>query len=283
MFRIKIGGVPEHFNLPWHLAIENGNFLEKGIQLDWIDYPGGTGAMSEALENKDIDIAILLTEGIVKEIIEGNTTRIVQTYIGTPLIWGIHVGAKSKYTDLSELKNTKAAISRYGSGSHLMAYINAQYQNWDTTDLQFEVVKNLEGAIKVLTHEEADYFMWEHFTTKPLVDEGTFRRVADCPTPWPCFVVAVREDVLRTNKNQIQSILEVINTITSDFKEIPDIDKTLANRYDQRLEDIQKWLTITEWSQSQIDDNILQEVQDQLFKLDIIDKKIPPKNIKFSL
>ncbi len=26
MKTIKIAGVPEHFNLPWHLAIENGDF-----------------------------------------------------------------------------------------------------------------------------------------------------------------------------------------------------------------------------------------------------------------
>ena len=30
--------------------------------------------------------------------------------------------------------------------------------------------------------------------TKPLVDNGIFRRIADCPTPWPCFVIAVRDN-----------------------------------------------------------------------------------------
>jgi hypothetical protein len=25
------------------------------------------------------------------------------------------------------------------------------------------------------------------------VDKGIFRRIGDCPTPWPCFVIAVRE------------------------------------------------------------------------------------------
>ncbi|WP_438423321.1 substrate-binding domain-containing protein [Aquimarina macrocephali] len=283
MHTIKIGGVPEHFNLPWHLTIEDGSYLKNNIQLEWTEYPGGTGAMCEALRNKDIDMAIILTEGIVKDIIAGNPSKIIQTYIQTPLIWGIHVSVHSKYTHLSELQNTKAAISRYGSGSHLMAYVNAQNQKWDTSHLQFEVVKNLDGAVEALTNGKADYFMWEHFTTKPLVDNGTFRRVIDCPTPWPCFVIAVREEVLNTKKEEIKAILDTINTTTTDFKHIPSIDRTLSYRYDQQLEDIQKWLQHTEWSQSLIEKKTLVEVQDYLFNLQIINKKIAPEKLIYDI
>ncbi len=283
MNTIKIGGVPEHFNLPWHLTIEDGSYLKQGIQLEWIDYPGGTGAMCEGLRNKDIDIAIILTEGIVKDIIAGNPSRIVQTYIETPLIWGIHVGANSEYSNLSELQNTKAAISRYGSGSHLMSYVNAQNQEWSIDNLSFEVVKNLDGAIDALTNGSADYFMWEHFTTKPLVDNGTFRRVADCPTPWPCFVIAIREEFIEHNGDHIKTILDIINTTTRDFKQIPSVDKTLANRYQQQLGDIQEWLSITEWSQSIIQNKSLVEVQNRLFNLEIITKKVLPEELIFTI
>ncbi|MFB9081078.1 hypothetical protein ACFFWB_27375 [Flavobacterium procerum] len=33
MKTVKIAGVPEHFNLPWHLCIENGEFEEENIDL----------------------------------------------------------------------------------------------------------------------------------------------------------------------------------------------------------------------------------------------------------
>ncbi|WP_299241367.1 substrate-binding domain-containing protein [uncultured Aquimarina sp.] len=283
MHTIKIGGVPEHFNLPWHLTIEEGAYLENNIQLEWKDFPGGTGAMCEALRNKDIDIAIILTEGIIKDIIAGNPSKIVQTYIQSPLIWGIHVGYNSKHNNINDLQNTSAAISRYGSGSHLMAYINAQNNGWDTSSLKFEVIKNLDGAVKALTNGSADYFMWEHFTTKPLVDNKTFRRLGDCPTPWPCFVIAVREEVLLHKKDQVKSILETINTTTADFKQIPSIDKTLAHRYEQQLEDIRAWLQITEWSQSLIDEKTLKEVQDKLFRLDIIGKIVDTEKLIFKM
>jgi len=283
MSTVKIGGVPEHFNLPWHLTIEEESYLKHGIDLNWIDFPGGTGAMCEALRNSEIDIAIILTEGIVKDIIAGNPSKIVQTYIQSPLIWGIHVGYKSKFQSIDDLINTKAAISRYGSGSHLMSYVNAQNQGWETSNLKFEVIKNLDGAIEALTNEKADYFMWEHFTTKPLVDNNTFRRVGDCPTPWPCFVIAVREEILIEKANDIQVILDIINTTTADFKNIPSIDRTLSYRYDQQLEDIQKWLQLTEWSQSQIQTKTLTKVQEQLFELKIIDKIVPSEGLCYTI
>ena len=46
MTTIKVAGVPEHFNLPWHLAIENGAFTQEDIDLQWQDYPGGSIAQA---------------------------------------------------------------------------------------------------------------------------------------------------------------------------------------------------------------------------------------------
>jgi len=280
MKKVNIGGVPEHFNLAWYLTLKNGEYKSEGINLRWHDYYGGTGAMCKALRSGDIDIAVILTEGIIKDIIDGNPSSIVQTFVETPLIWGIHVAEKSKFKTIEDIKGSRAAISRYGSGSHLMAYINAKNNNWDLeTDLNFEVIKNLNGAVEGLTKGEADYFMWEKFTTKPLVDDGVFRRVGECPTPWPCFVIAVRNEFIENNKEELKTILDIINTTTSDFKSIPSIDRTIANRYDQEIEDVQEWLSLTEWSQSVIDENTIENVQEELLKLDIISKKVNYLNL----
>ncbi len=280
MKTINIGGVPEHFNLAWYLTLKNGEYKEEGINLRWKDYFGGTGAMCKALREKEIDLAVILTEGIVKDIIAGNKSKIVQTFVQSPLIWGIHVAHDSPYQTIEDLKGKKAAISRYGSGSHLMAFINAKNNSWDLEkDLQFEVIKNLDGAVEGLTNGDADYFMWEKFTTKPLVDNGTFRRIGNCPSPWPCFVIAVREEFLEENKEDVKTILDIINATTSEFKDIPSIDKTIANRYDQKIEDVQEWLSLTEWSQEVIEKDTLNNVQDQLLALDIIPKKLNYNNL----
>ena len=271
MKQVNIGGVPEHFNLAWYLTLKNGEYKEENINLRWHDYYGGTGAMCKALRNGDIDIAVILTEGIIKDIIDGNPSKIVQTFVQTPLVWGVHVANHSNYIIVEDLKGTKAAISRYGSGSHLMAYINAENNDWNLEkDLDFEVIKNLDGAVEGLTEGNADYFLWEKFTTKPLVDNGTFRRIDNCPSPWPCFVIAVREDFIKSNKKDLKTILDIINNTTADFKDIPSIDKSIANRYEQQIEDVREWLNITEWSQELIDEKTIMNVQKELFALNII-------------
>jgi len=274
MTTINIGGVPEHFNLAWYLTLKAGAYKKEGINLRWKDYYGGTGQMCNALRNKDIDIAVILTEGIVKDIIAGNPSKIVQVFVKSPLIWGIHVANNASYKTIDDLRGTKAAISRFGSGSHLMSYINAQNNNWDIeTDLDFTIVKNLEGAIQHLTNGSADYFLWEKFTTKPLVDNHTFRKLGDCPSPWPCFVIAVREEFLKAHTNHLKTILNIINTTTSLFKDIPSIDVTIANRYKQQLDDVKQWLNLTHWSQDNIEKDTIEHVQNQLLALDIIPEK----------
>ncbi|RYZ85665.1 MAG: ABC transporter substrate-binding protein [Proteobacteria bacterium] len=270
---MRISGVPEHFNLPWRTAIEAGQFEKAGIDLVWTDVPEGTGKLCEMLRSGETDIAVILTEGIIKDINAGNPSKIVQIYVETPLIWGIHVAAESDYTSLSDLEGKTAAISRKGSGSELMTFVNAGNQNWSNDELKFEIVHTIDGAVDALGNKSADYFMWERFMTKPLVDRGIFRRIADCPTPWPCFVIAVRSEILETQSEAIDTILSVINSVTAGFKDRPDIDLEFARRYDLKPDDVRDWMQLTEWSQRNLDEPMLNNIQNQLANLSIIAKK----------
>ncbi|MEM0516846.1 substrate-binding domain-containing protein [Aequorivita flava] len=280
MRNFLIGGVPEHFNLPWYIALRNKEFQKEGINLRWKDYPGGTGAMAHALRNREIDMAVILTEGIVRDIINGNDSKIVQVFVKSPLLWGIHVAANSDFEAVLDLKGTNAAISRYGSGSHLMAYVNAENHDWNLkTDLKFEVIQDLEGALEGLPKGKGDYFMWEKFMTKPHVDNGTFRLIGESPTPWPSFVIAVHNEVLLENEESVQAILEIINKTTKTFKQIPQIDEMIAERYGQKLEDVREWLSLTSWSNTQLTSEELENIQEKLVELDLIENNIQETSI----
>ena len=273
MTTLRVGGVPEHFNLPIHLCIEEGLFAEKGIHVEWVEFPGGTGAMNSALRNDEIDVAIILTEGIIKDIANGNPSKIIQNYVSSPLHWGIHVAAKSDFQSIADLEDKRPAISRYGSGSHVMAYVQANELGWDTSKIECVVVNNITTAIEALTQGEADYFMWEHFTTKPLVDKGIFRRVGDFPTPWSSFVIAASDKTIEKDQKSLELFLSVLNAKTKIFKTLEHIEQALSERYEQNLEDIKKWLSITSWSQESLDKKELELALTYLEKLDMIDKK----------
>lgn len=274
MLNLKVGGVPEHFNYPWYVTLKNKEYTKHNINLRWKDFPGGTGEMCKALRSGEVDIAIVLTEGIIKDIINGNPSKITQTYVKSPLIWGIHVGANSKFKKIQDLEHATVAISRFGSGSHLMAIVNAHNNGWDIDTLKFKVVGNLQGGIDALTNGEADYFMWEHFTTKPLVDRNIFRRLGDCPTPWPCFVIAVRDEILKNNFDEVKKVLNIINSCTEGFKNTPNIYETLATRYEQQKEDIKEWLSITEWNDGKpVSKNLITRIQNKMVAFNVIETK----------
>jgi ABC-type nitrate/sulfonate/bicarbonate transport system substrate-binding protein len=283
MQKITIGGVPEHFNLPWHLAIEKGLFKKKGIDLQWKEFSSGTGAMCAALREGSIDIAIILTEGIIKDIINGNPSKIVKVYVQSPLLWGIHVAASSNFTTIQELENANIAISRYDSGSQLMAKVNAHTHGFDIDSLQYKIVKNLNGGIEALSNGTADYFLWEHFTTKPYVDQGIFKRIDNITTPWPCFVIAVRNEVLEHQKIEISTIIKVINKQLNTFKdplENNDLIQLFSKRYHHKIDDVTAWLSITEWNRKKsISKKLINTIQNKLVQFSVIECSAHPNQL----
>ena len=156
---IHIGGVPEHFNLPIHLAIEEGDFSQKGLDIQWTTFKGGTGQMTKALREDTVDACILLTEGIIKDILQGNPSKIISNYVTSPLIWGVHTSVENPLYRYRDIFDKNYAISRFGSGSHLMAIVDADSKEQKIDESQFKIIRNLEGALESLAKQETDVFL----------------------------------------------------------------------------------------------------------------------------
>ncbi len=245
---MNIGGVPEHFNLPWHRLLAAGLLGRDGIEAQWQDFPGGTGAMISALNDDAIDVAMLLTEGAVLGIGKGGRFRIVSLYVESPLIWGIHVPAESAFTDVESIRGARYAISRFGSGSHLMCYAHARSRDWPAASLRFEVVGTLDGAVEAFAAGRADVFLWEKFMTKPLVDSGRFRRIGEFAAPWPAFVVAVSERALGNRRQDIALVLERVFAEAEAFRADAAACEEIAARFGLDRADAAQWLAATRWA-----------------------------------
>ena len=274
MLKLKIGGVPEHFNLPWKLAIEESRFREKNIYLHWEDIAGGTGQMIRGLENGSIDVAVLLTEGITKAILEGLEAKIIQVYVTTPLRWGIHVPKNSGIQKKEDLINGTFAISRSGSGSHLMAYVLADEMNWDLNKLDFNVVGDVYGGLWALQNNKAQAFLWEKFTTKPHVDSGKCRIIDEVVTPWSCFCIAARKDIFENHLGALRDICLVVNTRAAQLKNELDATEILSWRYNLNKEDVTQWFNQTDWNYTgALFPQTFQLVVDYLLKVQLITKE----------
>lgn len=272
--KLKIGGVPEHFNLPWKLAMEDGSFRTENIHLHWEDMGGGTGQMLRGLENKTHDVAVLLTEGITKAILQGLDVTILQVYVKSSLHWGIHVPFDSSITNVSQLKGKTFAISREGSGSHLMSYVLADQQSWEIEKLKFNVIGDLYGGLWALENNEAQAFLWEKYTTKPYVDQKKCRYIDEVVTPWPCFCIAVHNSILEENKEQLDKMCEIVLNKAKDLKNNSNAIEMISWRYNLQLDDVRSWLRETNWNYD--NENFVSTFEDTvkyLIKLGLVSEK----------
>jgi len=248
--QLRIGGVPEHFNLPWQQAIEDGAFEAEGVHVEFTEFPGGTGAMTAALAANEIDAALLLTEGAVTDILRGSDNRLVSLYVDSPLIWGIHVPAASDIHDVEAIEGRRYAISRLGSGSHLIAIVDAADRGFSIPDSEFEIVGTIDGARKAFEDGTAEVFLWEKHMTQPLVDAGEFRRVGECVVPWPAFVVSARRDYLVDHASAIDTALEIVRPYTERLKSGEDSVQLISETYGIEPDDVRSWLAHVQWSRS---------------------------------
>ena len=250
--RLRIGGVPEHFNYLFKLAEKNGLYKKQGVDVEFVVKKCGTGQMIQSLKEKDVDLVVALTEGLVSDIARRESDiRILGTYVNSPLCWAVSTGTESNIKNIDDLRDKTFGISRYGSGSHLMAHVMAMQNKWEIlTSKQFQVCGDFKSLRDSVNHcigsPETDAFLWETFTTKPFHDSGEVRRVGDISTPWPCFMIAGLKSTLDESGEMLAAVkaaLASINEAASLFREDESktIVSTIAEEYGMQLEDAQTW------------------------------------------
>lgn len=250
MTSIKIGGVDEHFNLPWHLLWESGRLDELEIDLQWIDCLGGTGEMTKLLREGDLDMAVLLTEGIVMDILNESPSRILKVFVQSSLEWGVHVASDSD-KDLRLEDRLTYAISREGSGSHLMALVYAKEKGISINRMNFVEVGSLAGALRAFEKKEVDVFFWEKFTTDPHCTSKKLKRIDTIPTPWPCFMIAVNSSFYKKNIGAVEELVSEVLKEAAQFKKNEQAPKIVAERYGLTVERAEKWFDSVLWGAGQ--------------------------------
>lgn len=272
MTTLRIAGVPEHFNLPWMLGLERRAFVRAKIDLQWRTVPEGTGAMCELLRAGEVDLAVLVTEGAVRDILNGNQSRIISNYVDSPLTWGVHVGATTDLRGAADLVNVPFAISRPNSGSHLVAMGYAKHLGWLPKEQDFVVVHNLKNAVARLQEKDPLVFLWDAAMTSPYVDQGILRRVDNYAPPWPCFVVVAREAIIKEEADAIRRTLKVMHDQARGLMVKKSAPEMIAQRYGMGLPAATEWFTGTRWNTTgTVDPKKLLSVVSALHSVGVLD------------
>lgn len=281
---LRIGGVPEHFNRPWQRLLEADTLVQHGIDLRWRDFPDGSGAMAAALDRGELDAALLLTEGAVAGIARGGAFAVASVYTASPLIWGIHVAAQSRFHSVGDIEGATYAISRFGSGSHLMCYVHAKEAGWQTRDLRFATVGGVAGAIDAFAAGSADVFFWEKYMTQPIVDSGRFRRIGEFRAPWPAFVLCVAHASLPAKRAALSLALGHALEEAQRLAHDPSAAEEIAGRYELTPAAVREWLHTTRWAERPgvgVDD--VERVTNVLRELVLIPQDFPSRKLVATL
>ncbi|KAL2825956.1 hypothetical protein BDW59DRAFT_161335 [Aspergillus cavernicola] len=231
---LRIGYVPEHYLTPLHLSLTLQNTTTKTklpYTLSLTPFPSGTGHMITSLRSGEIDVAIGLTEGWVAGLTgkqapnpspegTGGGYKVVGQWVETPLRWAVVTGRERgdlrNVGDLGrqgtdgkkEGKGGRVGVSRLGSGSHIMSFVLAQEQGW-RSDSFTPVILGPFGALRdgvtgASTENKtptAEFFMWEHFTTKPFFHPTPshpnvpLKKIGEIFTPWPSWMIVASTSV----------------------------------------------------------------------------------------
>lgn len=281
---LRVAGVPEHFNAPFHIAKGRGLYEERGLNFEWSMVPQGTGEMARMLEAEEVDVAVMLSEGAVARVADGAAIKVVGTYVKSPLRWGIHVRNGSGIKDPSELRGKVFGVSRMLSGSHLMAHVFAHECGWDLAkDAPLNAVGTLDNARKAMKAGEIDAWLWEKFTTKFLVDSGEWDIVGEVPTPWPCFCFVASDRAIAEREQEIRDMVEVTRGVCTEYKQNAG-ESTLKYVMEHHAvgtkQDATEWLDGTHWACAlEVTQQTLEKTQEALVTIGQLHEAVPCENL----
>lgn len=123
------------------------------------------------------------------------------------------------------------------SGSHIMSFVLAQQQGWKSDSLTsvplgpFGALRNGvtgqdEARSDQAPNPTAEFFMWEHFTTKPYFHATSekpnppLKKIGEIFTPWPSWMIVASTALFPDPEKdaRLQSLFQALDRGIKDFE-----------------------------------------------------------------
>lgn len=161
---------------------------------------------------------------------------------------------------MASLKGSKIGISRIGSGSQVMGYVLADQQGWLSPSSSsppysdFVVLQNFANLRNAVNDGTADFFMWEHFTSKRYYDSGEIWRVGEIYTPWSSWKIVASTALLGAGEPgkpypRLMDVFAKLDQGVRYFETHKDeAVEYISSALDYSAEDAREWLTTVRFS-----------------------------------
>lgn len=173
-----------------------------------------------------------------------------------PTGWAVSTGAaRPDISSIDSLGGRKIGVSRLGSGSYVMGFVLADQQGWlpqnpagpstSSPYSDFVVLNTFENLRKAVNSGEADFFMWEHFTSKRYYDSGEIRKVGEIYTPWSSWKIVASSRLVRDGQLdlRVHNLFEKLDQGIKHFNDNhEEAVKYISTELDYSEEDAREWL-----------------------------------------
>ena len=140
-----------------------------------------------------------------------------------------------------------------------MGYVLAEDRGWLTPTVttgtdkdsaapysDFVVLNTFENLRNAVNKGEADFFMWEHFTSKKYYDSGEIRKVGEIYTPWSSWKIVASTKLVGEDgavDPGVEDVLEKLNLGIKHFNDNKEeAVKYISTALDYSEEDARAWL-----------------------------------------
>ncbi len=134
-----------------------------------------------------------------------------------------------------------------------MGYVLADQRGWlaPTSSEQASpysdtvVLNTFENLRNAVNSGVADFFMWEHFTSKRYYDNGEIRRVGEIYTPWSSWKIVASTGLVEGGKldPRVDNLLDKLNLGIKHFNEHKEeAVEYISTALDYSEEDAREWL-----------------------------------------
>jgi NitT/TauT family transport system substrate-binding protein len=123
---IAVGGKAALFYLPLTIAERRGYFIEEGLQVEIVDFPGGAKAL-QAMMGGSADVVSGGFDHVIHMNSKGQNLQAFVAQLATPaLSLGVTSAQAAKYKSARDLKGMKIGVTAPGSSTHLfLSYLLA--------------------------------------------------------------------------------------------------------------------------------------------------------------
>lgn len=196
--------------------------------------------------------------------------------------WAISTGSnRPTITSTDSLQSSKCGVSRIGSGSYVMAFVLADQRGWlspsPSTSPPFDFIplQTFDKLREGVNNSTADFFMWEHFTSKKYYDKGEIKRVGEIYTPWSSWKIVASTSIPSTDERLEQLFSKLDQGVEYFGKNEKESVEYISTHLDYSEADAKEWLKTVQFATSTrgVDVGVIQSTVKTLRKAGVLGEK----------